>query len=43
MREIVAVDNGGTHSRFAIASIGDGKVSELGEAVTLTSAEHATY
>lgn len=42
MREIVAVDIGGTHARFAIASIEDGKVVELGEAVTLKCAEHAS-
>ncbi|GAP24301.1 glucokinase [Gluconobacter japonicus] len=42
MREIVAVDIGGTHARFAIASIEDGKVIELGEAVTLKCAEHAS-
>lgn len=42
MREIVAVDIGGTHARFAIASIEDGKVLELGEAVTLKCAEHAS-
>lgn len=42
MREIVAVDIGGTHARFAIAGIEDGKVIELGEAVTLKCAEHAS-
>ena len=42
MGEIVAVDIGGTHARFAIASIEDGKVVELGEAVTLKCAEHAS-
>lgn len=42
MREIVAVDIGGTHARFAIASIENGKVVELGEAVTLKCAEHAS-
>ncbi|GBR02669.1 glucokinase [Gluconobacter cerinus] len=42
MREIVAVDIGGTHARFAIASIENGTVAELGEAVTLKCAEHAS-
>ncbi|QDH17908.1 glucokinase [Swingsia samuiensis] len=42
MREIVAVDIGGTHARFAIAGIKNGKVVELGEAVTLKCAEHAS-
>lgn len=42
MREIVAVDIGGTHARFAIASIEDGKVVTLGEATTLKCAEHGS-
>jgi glucokinase len=43
MRQVVAVDIGGTHARFAIAQIADGKVIELGEAVTLKTAEHASF
>lgn len=42
MKEIVAVDIGGTHARFAIASIENGHVVELGEATTLKCAEHAS-
>lgn len=39
---IVAVDIGGTHARFAIAHIADGRVTSLGEATTLKTAEHAS-
>ncbi|KXV48801.1 glucokinase [Gluconobacter albidus] len=42
MREIVAVDIGGTHARFAIATIEDGRVVTLGEATTLKCAEHGS-
>jgi len=40
--EIVAVDIGGTHARFALAQIEDGRVTHLGEATTLKTAEHAS-
>ena len=40
--QVVAVDIGGTHARFAIADIEDGKVISLGEPVTLKTAEHAS-
>lgn len=40
--EIVAVDVGGTHARFAIAEVADGKVISLGEPTTLKAAEHAS-
>jgi glucokinase len=40
--ELVAVDIGGTHARFAIAEVADGKVVSLGEAVTLKTAEYAS-
>src|SRR5688500_1023297 len=40
--EIVAVDIGGTHARFALAQIEDGHVTHLGEATTLKTAEHAS-
>lgn len=43
MTAIVAVDIGGTHARFAIAEVHDGRVIELGEAVTLKTAEHASF
>ncbi len=41
-QEIVVADIGGTHARFAIATLADGKVQELGEPVTLKTAEHAS-
>jgi len=39
--ELVAADIGGTHARFALAQIEDGRVLELGEALTLRTADHA--
>jgi len=42
MSEIVAVDIGGTHARFALAEVSGGQVTALGEPVTLKSAEHAS-
>lgn len=41
--EIVAVDIGGTHARFAVAEVKAGKVVALGKAVTLKTAEHASF
>jgi glucokinase len=41
MKEIVAVDIGGTHARFAIAEIEGGRVARLGEPVTLMTSAHA--
>jgi glucokinase len=40
---LVTVDIGGTHARFALAEIADGRVSALGEATTLKTAEHASF
>ncbi len=40
--EIVAVDIGGTHARFATATITDGRVSKLDEPVTLKTSGHAS-
>ncbi|WP_076071358.1 glucokinase [Sphingomonas montana] len=40
--EIVAVDIGGTHARFAIAEVGGGRVLSMGEPVTLKTAEHGS-
>jgi glucokinase len=40
--EIVAADIGGTHARFAIAAIGEGRVLSLGDACTLKTADHAS-
>ena len=39
--ELVAADIGGTHARFALAEIEDGRVLTLGEALTLETADHA--
>ncbi|QAY79480.1 glucokinase [Sphingosinicella sp. BN140058] len=43
MTEIVAVDIGGTHARFAIARVQGGRVTHLDEEVTLKTAEHASF
>lgn len=40
--ELVAADIGGTHARFALAEVADGRVVSLGEPVTLKTAEHAS-
>ncbi|QDH15862.1 glucokinase [Oecophyllibacter saccharovorans] len=42
MKEIVAADIGGTHARFAIAKIDNGRVVELGPDVTLKCADYAS-
>lgn len=42
MTQVVAVDIGGTHARFAIAEVAAGRVVSLGEPVTLKTAEHAS-
>ena len=41
--KLVAVDIGGTHARFAMAEVADGRVQSLGEAITLKTADHATF
>ena len=41
MTEIVAVDLGGTHARFAIAEVEGGRVVRLGQECTLVAAEYA--
>lgn len=43
MTQIVSVDIGGTHARFALAEVEGGRVVDLGEAVTLKTAEHASF
>ena len=43
MTAIVAVDIGGTHARFAIAEVEEGRVTRLGDAVTLKTGEHASF
>ncbi|HLL58351.1 MAG TPA: glucokinase, partial [Allosphingosinicella sp.] len=40
MTEIVAADIGGTHARFTIARVENGRVISLGETCTLRTAEH---
>ncbi|MFL6862165.1 MAG: glucokinase [Allosphingosinicella sp.] len=40
MSEIVAVDIGGTHARFALAEIEGGQVASLGEPFTVRTADH---
>src|SRR5205085_25049 len=39
--ELVAADIGGTHARFALAQIEDGRVLQLGETLTLKTADYA--
>jgi glucokinase len=41
--QLVAVDIGGTHARFALAEVAAGRVVSLGEAVTLKTADHASF
>jgi glucokinase len=43
MRQIAVADVGGTHARFALAQIDGGRVVELGEPVTLKTAEHGSF
>lgn len=43
MTEIVAVDIGGTHARFAFATVADGTVTGLSDPITLKTAEHASF
>lgn len=42
-QQLVAVDIGGTHARFALAQVADGRVADLGAAVTLQTADHASF
>ncbi|RJF85866.1 glucokinase [Sphingomonas cavernae] len=42
MTEIVAVDIGGTHARFALAEVAEGRVVHMDEPATLKTAEHAS-
>ncbi|VAV93511.1 Glucokinase [hydrothermal vent metagenome] len=41
-REIVVADIGGTHARFAIANIDDGKVIALTDQIKMQTSEHAS-
>ena len=40
--DVVAVDIGGTHCRFAVAAVGDGP-PRLGPVTTLRTADHASF
>ncbi len=42
-RTIAVADIGGTHARFALATIDGGRVTELGEPITLITADHASF
>ena len=39
MRKIATADVGGTHARFALAAIDGGRVTDLGEPVTVKTEE----
>lgn len=41
--QIVSIDIGGTHAQFALAEVAEGRVQSLGEAITLKTAEHASF
>ena len=43
MRQLVSVDIGGTHARFAIATLADDGSIELGEPETLHTVDHASF
>ena len=43
MRTIATADVGGTHARFALASIEDGRVVHLGDPVTVKTAEYSSF
>ena len=43
VRTIVVADVGGTHARFALATIGRGKFIELGKPLTLKTGNYASF
>jgi glucokinase len=43
MRQVAVADVGGTHARFALASIDGGQVVSLSEPITLKTAEHGSF
>lgn len=43
MTELLVGDIGGTHARFAVATVADGKVESLGPAATFRVAEHESF
>jgi glucokinase len=42
-RTIAVADIGGTHARFALAEVADGRAVSLGEPITLKTADHASF
>lgn len=42
-RKIAVADIGGTHARFAIATVDRGRVVDLAEPVTMNTADHASF
>lgn len=42
-RTIAVADVGGTHARFALAEVAEGRVISLGEPVTLKTSDHASF
>jgi glucokinase len=42
-RQIAVADVGGTHARFALAEIDGGRVTSLGDPVTLKTSEHGSF
>ena len=42
-RTIAVADIGGTHARFALATVDGGRVVELDEPITLNTADHASF
>ena len=43
MRQIAVADVGGTHARFALAKIDNGRVLSVGEPVKLHTSEHGSF
>ncbi|HVU29216.1 MAG TPA: glucokinase [Sphingomicrobium sp.] len=43
IRQIAVADVGGTHARFALADIEEGRVVALGEPVTLRTSDHGSF
>jgi glucokinase len=41
--QIVAIDIGGTHARFALAEVANGRVTNLSDPITMKTAEHASF
>jgi len=42
-RRIVSADIGGTHARFAIATGAAGRVTGLGDPITMNTTDHASF